>query len=170
MRDRTRTDPTRCSNALLRQAMRGVGQLYDEGLAPSGLRATQHGLLATVARLGAPTMGALADTLVMDLSGLVRTLRPLTRDGYLRLVPDARDRRVRLVALTPLGEAKLAETSRLWRAVQDRFEAAFGRERAAELRRVHAVLASREFRAAFLSGRAVDPPGGPTEAPGGPGA
>lgn len=139
-------DPALCSNALLRQAMRSLGQIYDDALAPSGLRATQHGLLATVARLDTPTMGALAEALVMDLSGLGHTLKPLTRDGYLRLEADPRDRRARRVVLTDLGRAKLRETTALWRGVQARFESALGRERAAELRALHAVLASRAFR------------------------
>ncbi|WP_132255733.1 MarR family winged helix-turn-helix transcriptional regulator [Methylobacterium segetis] len=141
-----RADPSLCSNAMLRQAMRSLGQIYDDALAPSGLRATQHGLLASVARLGTPTMGELAESLVMDLSGLGHTLKPLTRDGYLRLVPDLHDRRARRVSLTDLGRAKLGETTALWSGVQGRFEAAFGPERAAELRAVHALLASRAFR------------------------
>ncbi|MEA1833857.1 MarR family winged helix-turn-helix transcriptional regulator [Methylobacterium durans] len=151
-------DPSLCSNALLRQAMRSLGQIYDEALAPAGLRATQHGLLANVARMGTPTMGELADALVMDLSGLGHTLKPLTRDGYLRLVPDARDRRARRVILTDLGRSKLGETTALWRGVQERFEAAFGPERAAGLRAVHAVLASRAFRDRVAAG--ADPADG----------
>jgi DNA-binding MarR family transcriptional regulator len=145
-------DLGQCSNAVLRQAMRRLGQLYDDALAPSGLRATQHGLLATIQALGAPTMGELAERLVMDLSGLGHTLKPLARDGFIALVPDTRDRRARRVTLTDHGRAKLAETTRLWRGAQDRFEAAFGTERAAELRSVLRLLASQDFHDAFVAG------------------
>ncbi|WP_336490213.1 MarR family winged helix-turn-helix transcriptional regulator [Methylobacterium nigriterrae] len=155
------TDPSLCSNAVLRQAMRSLGQLYDDALAPSGLRATQHGLLATIAALGSPTMGALAEALVMDLSGLGHTLKPLARDGYVRLVPDERDRRARRVSLSDAGRAKLGETTALWRAAQDRFEAAFGPIEAAHLRRVLGHLASREFRDAFLAGSSARPSADP---------
>ncbi|MCJ2133060.1 MarR family winged helix-turn-helix transcriptional regulator [Methylobacterium sp. J-026] len=142
-------DPSTCSNAVLRQAMRRIGQLYDDALAPSGLRATQHGLLATVRTMGAPTMRELAERAVMDLSGLSHTLKPLTRDGYLQLVPDPRDRRARRITLTVKGENKLAETAKLWRGAQDRFEAVFGKERAVALKAELGFLISPAFQDAF---------------------
>ncbi|MFH6781547.1 MULTISPECIES: MarR family winged helix-turn-helix transcriptional regulator [Methylobacterium] len=144
--------PTRCSNAALRRATRSVGQLYDEALAPSGLRTTQYGLLATIRGLGSPTMGELAEAMVMDLSGLAHTLKPLTRDGYVSVVPDPRDRRARRIALTESGTAKLKAATPLWRAAQERFEAAFGPERAGRLRELLHELALPDFRAAFDAG------------------
>lgn len=156
-------NPALCNNAVLRQATRRIAQLYDDVLAPCGLRATQHGLLAYINRLGTPTMGVLAEAMVMDLSGLSRTLKPLTRDGYVTLAPDARDRRARRVALTRAGQDKLAESMVLWRAAQGRFEAAFGRDRAAEMRRVMSVLTSQAFQDAFRQAAVIfdpasDPP------------
>ncbi|WP_099900685.1 MarR family winged helix-turn-helix transcriptional regulator, partial [Methylobacterium frigidaeris] len=145
----------RCSNAALRRATRSVGQLYDDALAPSGLRTTQYGLLGMIRRLGTPTMGELADAMVMDLSGLAHTLKPLTRDGYVSVVPDPQDRRARRIALTPSGAAKLAEATPLWRAAQNRFEAVFGPERAGLLRDLLHELALPDFRAAFGM---LDPP------------
>ncbi|OAS20004.1 MarR family winged helix-turn-helix transcriptional regulator [Methylobacterium platani] len=141
--------PTRCSNAALRRATRSVGQLYDEALAPSGLRTTQYGLLATIRALGHPTMGELADAMVMDLSGLAHTLKPLTRDGYVSVVPDPQDRRARRIAVTEAGNAKLKQATPLWRAAQASFEAAFGAERAGLLRDLLHELALPDFRAAF---------------------
>jgi DNA-binding MarR family transcriptional regulator len=142
-------DPITCSNAVLRQAMRRIGQLYDDALAPSGLRATQHGLLATIRKMGSPTMRELAERAVMDLSGLSHTLKPLTRDGYVQLVPDPLDRRARRITLTEKGEAKLGETAKLWRGAQDRFETVFGTERAAALKSELRFLTSPEFQEAF---------------------
>ncbi|KMO32616.1 MarR family transcriptional regulator [Methylobacterium variabile] len=142
------TNPTRCSNAALRRATRRVGQLYDEALAPSGLRATQYGLLATIRSLGTPTMGELAEAMVMDLSGLAHTLKPLTRDGHVSVVPDPRDRRARRIALTAGGAAKLAEATPLWRSAQGHFDAAFGPERAGLLQDLLRQLASTELRLA----------------------
>lgn len=37
-----------CNNSMLRRASRMLGQVYDDALAPSGLRATQFGLLAQI--------------------------------------------------------------------------------------------------------------------------
>lgn len=144
-------DPALCNNAVLRQATRRLGQLYDDVLAPCGLRATQHGLLAYINRLGSPTMGELAEATVMDLSGLSRTLKPLSRDGYVVLVPDERDRRARRIGLTEAGRAKLGESMVLWRKAQDRFETAFGQDRAQEMRVVVGALTSEAFRDAFVA-------------------
>ena len=134
-----------CNNAVLRQASRRLTQIYDDALAPSGLRATQHALLANVWKLGTPTMGELANTIVMDLSALGHTLKPLERDGFVAVLRDEKDRRARRITLTDKGNAKLRETLELWKGVQDLFEEAFGRDRAAELRSVLRFLSSQEF-------------------------
>jgi len=42
-----------CTNNALRRAARRLGQLYDEALAPIGLKATQVGLLGEITRLSA---------------------------------------------------------------------------------------------------------------------
>lgn len=142
-------DPSRCNNLVLRQASRRMGQLYDDALAPAGLRATQYALLMQATHLREPTMRELADAMVMDLSALGHSLKPLTRDGFVELVADARDRRAKRVTLTPAGRARLEEARVLWRGVQDGFEAAFGAERAAELRSVLGFLASDAFSERF---------------------
>ncbi|MDR3461471.1 MAG: winged helix DNA-binding protein [Beijerinckiaceae bacterium] len=141
--------PLTCNNDALRKATRRLGQLFDDILQPSGLRATQSGLLRHIKQLNGPTMTQLADELVMDLSALGHTLKPLARDGYITLTPDARDRRAKRVKLTASGEAKVAETELLWRIAQTRFEAAFGQRKAEKFRKTLALLASSDFTEAF---------------------
>ncbi len=123
-------------------------QLYDEALSPCGLRTTQYGLLATIRGLGIPTMGELAEAMVMDLSGSAIPSSPwpgrLRRRGGGPARPPARR-----IALTEAGAAKLAEATPLWRDAQIRFEAAFGAERAALLRDLLHALALPDFRDAF---------------------
>jgi DNA-binding MarR family transcriptional regulator len=142
-----------CNNAALRQATRRMGQLYDDAIAPTGLRATQHGMLTQIDFMQQPTMRELAEALVMDLSALGHTLKPLMRDGLVELTPDENDRRAKRVRLTTMGKAKFQQALQLWRVVQGRFEAAFGRERAAELRSTLNFIASDEFVAAFRQKR-----------------
>lgn len=154
--------PAACSNDALRKATRRLGQLYDEALQPSGLRATQFGLLRHIKRLNAPTITELADELVMDLSALGHTLKPLARDGYVVLTSDARDRRAKRVNLTAVGEAKVAETDLLWRVAQTRFETAFGPRKAEKLRKALALLASSDFSEAFLSATKINRKGLPS--------
>jgi len=151
---KTDIDPNACNNAVLRQATRRMGQLYDEAVSPSGLKATQSSLLAHIHRLDGPTMRELAGAIIMDLSALSHTLKPLIRDKLVELEPDVDDRRMKRVLLTTQGRHKLAEAMRLWRTAQDSFEAAFGRKRAAELRKVLSFVASEEFGALFLANRA----------------
>ena len=123
-----------CNNALLRRATRKLGQFYDDVLAPSGLKATQQGLLYQIHVGNEPAMGAIAAALVMDLSALGHTLKPLIRDGFLETFADPDDRRVKRVRLTPLGLLKLDEAMKLWQVAQQRFEDLVGEEQAATLR------------------------------------
>jgi len=141
--------PSPCNNAMLRRASRMLGQVYDEELAASGLRTTQHSLLAQIDKMKGPTLRELAAEIVMDLSALGHTLKPLIRDRYVILVPDKDDRRVKHVTLTRSGKSKLKQTSKLWARAQQRFEAVFGDERAAQLRDVLGELSSETFRQAF---------------------
>ncbi|WP_298952655.1 MarR family winged helix-turn-helix transcriptional regulator [uncultured Methylobacterium sp.] len=145
------TQPHPCSNAALRRATRRLGQLYDDALAPTGLKATQFGLMGQIRLLDRPSMGELAAAMVMDLSALGHTLRPLTRDGLVALVVDPRDRRSRRVALTEAGEARFRAAFRLWRGAQARFEATLGTEKALLLRTLLDEIAAPPFAAAFAA-------------------
>lgn len=141
---------TRCNGTSLRRATRRVSQLYDAVLAPVGLKSTQRSILIAVSRLGSPGMGELAAALVLDRSALAHNLKPLERDGLLRVAPDATDRRSRRVTLTEAGEERLAQSKALWEQAQKRFETAFGKHEAAVLRETLARIASPEFAEAFL--------------------
>src|ERR1700744_324157 len=59
-----------CSCTALRKASRRVSQLYDEALAPCGLRTTQRAILNNIKRAGTPSIGVLAEALVMDRGAL----------------------------------------------------------------------------------------------------
>jgi DNA-binding MarR family transcriptional regulator len=149
MRQPDPKDPGGCNGAALRKATRRVSQLYDAVLAPCGLRASQRSMLINIERAGNPTMTELAHALVLDRSALAHNLKPLERDGYVVLVRDERDGRSRRVQLTPPGKRKLAESNRLWQLAQNRFESAYGPERAASLRAALADIFSDEFATAF---------------------
>ena len=123
-----------CNNATLRRAARKLGQFYDDAVAPSGLKATQQGLLYQIHATGEPTMGEIAAALIMDLSALGHTLKPLIRDGYVETVADRQDRRIRRVRLTMTGEKKLAEAMKLWQIAQQRLEDRIGADKAERLR------------------------------------
>ena len=141
--------PSSCSNAALRRATRRLGQLYDDVLKPSGLKATQFTLLSRLIRYGSPTMGILAAELVMDRSALSHTLAPLIARGLVRHAADPADRRSRRVSLTDKGRRTLDKAEGLWQQAEGKFESAFGAHAAIELRRLLDQIATPDFAAEF---------------------
>lgn len=117
-----------CACANLRKATRVVTQIYDEALAPSGLRCTQFTLLATTYLAGEQTMSGLAEKMVMDRTTLNRNVKPLVRDGLLEVVP-GEDNRTRLVRIGPWGHHALAEAYPLWEAAHSGVVEALGKDR-----------------------------------------
>ncbi|MGH8841265.1 MAG: MarR family winged helix-turn-helix transcriptional regulator [Advenella sp.] len=142
-------DPLVCNGAVLRKATRRVTQLYDSVLAPCKLSVSQRSALVHIERAGSPTMTELAHAMVLDRSALAHNIKPLERDGYVVQKRDASDGRSRRIELTDAGRTKLAESNLLWRAAQNSFEAAYGADRAAALRRSLAEIFSDEFADAF---------------------
>jgi DNA-binding MarR family transcriptional regulator len=126
--------PSVCNYGALRRATRGIGQLYDEALRETGINAAQYTLVNAISRLDAPTHGELAADMVMDLSALGHTLKPLIRDGWIEARKDEGDARKRRIALTKAGVAKRREAETLWRTAQSRFEALVGKGISKELR------------------------------------
>jgi DNA-binding MarR family transcriptional regulator len=132
-----------CNAGAVKKAARRLCLMYDAALAPTGLTSSQYGILSELHSRGAalPTVCELAQELVMDRSTLGQNLRPLERDEFVTLLTDPKDRRNRLIALTKLGIAKVNEGAKYWRIAQDRFEATFGKQEAADLRSVLFAIA-----------------------------
>lgn len=140
-----------CSSSSVRRASRQLGQLYADAMNLTDLRGTQFSLLSQIGQLQEPTQKALAQAMVMDLSALGHTLKPLIRDGLVKLVPDEKDRRARRVRLTPAGARRQAELVASWQEAQRRFDVVLGAEKSAELRRTLAYIASDEFAKAYAA-------------------
>jgi len=117
-----------CACANLRRAARAVTQVFDEALAPSGLRTTQFTLLVTNRLMGESTINELAERMAMDRTTLSRNLKPLARNGLLEVRP-GEDGRTRLVQITSAGERALEEAYPLWQQAQRETVSALGEER-----------------------------------------
>ncbi len=120
-------------------------------LAPHGLRISQYAVLARLQAEGPRGIQALADALAMDRTTLGRALRPLERDGLVRLARNPADARQRCLALTAQGRERLDQARPAWATAQAHFEHGFGAERAAQLR---ADLAGAATTAATILGPA----------------
>jgi DNA-binding MarR family transcriptional regulator len=149
-----------CTNTVLRRASRRLGNLYDDALAPSGLKATQLAVLSEIQRWAtanggeAPTLQELAGKLAIQISALTHALRPLVRDGLIVLQPDEQDGRTKRAALTTAGEARFGEALEYWATVNQRVEAVLGPESAATLRALADLVASDEFLTAYIGSQA----------------
>lgn len=145
-----------CTNTALRLAARRLGNLYDEALAPVGLKATQVSLLTETTRMTAanggkaPTLQDLAAKLAIQISALTHALKPLIRDGLVELQADELDRRTKRAVLTPAGTELLQEAIVHWGTANRRVEEVLGAEAAASLRTVADYVASDEFLSAYL--------------------
>ena len=108
---KAKTDTQRCYCIALRQAALAVTDFYDRALGTSGLTVNQYALLASVLKTSPCSVSALAKTMRLERTTLVRNIKPLVAGGLLEdLSPQgARDKQL---VLTALGMERLAKASR----------------------------------------------------------
>jgi DNA-binding MarR family transcriptional regulator len=121
-----------CVCATLRMTTRAVARLYDQELAPLGLRTTQYSILARLEVEGPMPIGHLAARLAMDRTTLSREAAPLVRAGLVE-EEAGEDRRRRMLTLSPEGRARLEAARPAWREAQRRVRAELGYDRVEEL-------------------------------------
>jgi DNA-binding MarR family transcriptional regulator len=134
-----------CNCFAVRSAARHVTQLYDQFLAPVGLRTTQFSILTKLKRKGPLTINALATDMILDRSTLGRNVQPVERDGLIAIEADASDRRAKVIRLTAAAEKRLQAALAPWSQAQTRFETSFGRKRSAEMRATMRAVAASPF-------------------------
>ena len=127
-----------CTCLRMRRATRRVTQRYDHALEPTGLTASQFGLLgylhgASSAPAHASSIGAIAEWLGMDPTTLNRNLKPLLAKGMVKNAIDPADGRIRIVRVTEKGLRTLREALPRWRDAQADVEKAIGAKSIAEL-------------------------------------
>lgn len=126
-----------CIAAAMRAASRRLTLLYDEVMAPTGLRVTQFNILSELERRASepPTVSELAEILVIERSALGQTLRTLVKDGLVVLGRDRGDSRRRPVRLTDAGRKAAVLARPYWERAHAQFLRFFGDDDAlAELR------------------------------------
>jgi DNA-binding MarR family transcriptional regulator len=124
-------EPCLCTG--LRQAALAVTQIYDEALAPSGLKITMFRLLRRISEAGQPTISELARIVDLDRSTLGRNLKVLERLGYIELA-GGQDERSKIVGLTGKGKTRFEKALPLWAKAQRSMQSRLGDERAAVFR------------------------------------
>lgn len=100
----------------VQRAARSLARRFDVALRPVGLTSGQFSLLMSLNRPEPPNMAQVAALLAMDRTTLTANLKPLERSGLVESRAGAKDRRQRVVALTPAGRAALAAAVPIWEA------------------------------------------------------
>ena len=116
-----------CACAATRLAARVLTGVYDQELRPSGLQATQFGLLAALDRDAGASQEQLARWLAMDQSTLSRNLKGLARKHWVthEVLPGTRSARYHATAA---GRAALTRARPAWQRAQKRVERAMGND------------------------------------------
>lgn len=112
----------------LRWVTRSVTQFFDAELRRRGIRPTQTPILGALAARTDWNMKTLSDWLGMERTTLVRNLRPLERDGLIRVTSAGRGGRVELT-ITDKGRKAMAKIYPVWRAAQEKVVETLGAQR-----------------------------------------
>ena len=88
----------------VQRAARALARLFDDALRPVGLTNGQFSLMMSLNRPEPPPMGPVATLLAMDQTTLTAALKPLQRRGWVNVTQNAKDKRRRLLSLTPEGQ------------------------------------------------------------------
>ena len=91
-------------------------------LKPAGLTSGQFSLLMSLNRPQPPNLSSVAALLAMDRTTLTANLKPLERRRLVKTMADPKDRRARLLQLTPNGRAVLAVAVPIWRHLHAEIE------------------------------------------------
>lgn len=115
-----------CAAGTLRRASRSLARLYDAHLTRAGLTTTQFSILKALERNGGSApLAELNEELVFERTSLYRALAPLRR-ARLVTIGSGRDRRVKVVALTPRARRRIGAAMPHWRAAQRAVVGRFG--------------------------------------------
>ncbi|RXT53798.1 MarR family transcriptional regulator [Bosea sp. Tri-44] len=107
----------------VQRAARALARLFDEALRPFDLTNQQFSLLMSLNRPEPPPIGPVASLLGMDRTTLTAALKPLERRGLVVVAAGEKDRRSRLLAITPEGIALLARAMPIWQRTHDEVDA-----------------------------------------------
>ncbi|HEY3887537.1 MAG TPA: MarR family transcriptional regulator [Caulobacteraceae bacterium] len=123
------------------RAARALARRFDEALRPAGLTNGQFSLLMALNRPEPAPMSEIAVLLGADRTTLTAALKPLVRRGLAEIGADAGDSRVRRIALTAEGRARLAAALPHWTSTHAALEAELADADPARLRRGLLALA-----------------------------
>lgn len=117
--------PATCMGLHIRRASRILTQAYDAALRPTGLVVNQFTFLVAIHLFEPVAITRLAQELCADQTTVTRNIKLLEKQRFVAIAPGD-DRRIKLVSLTPEGQAVLAAAMPLWQQVQAELRQRFG--------------------------------------------
>ena len=124
--DMTSVENCACFN--VRRISRAITQFFDAEVRRHGLRPTQTPILGALQAKNGWGMAELSEWLGMERTTLLRSLRPLQRDGLVRAKGGGRGGHLEL-EITNKGRTALAKLLPAWRSAQDKVVAILGKKR-----------------------------------------
>ena len=112
----------------LRWVTRAVTQFYDAEMRRHGIRPTQGSILASLQTRNSWNMAELSDWLGMERTTLVRNLRPLQRDGFVKTIGGGRGNRVE-VMIRSKGRKQIEKLTPAWKSAQNAVVKTLGEKR-----------------------------------------
>ena len=104
------------------RAARALARRFDDALRPAGLTSGQFSLLMSLNRPEPPSIAQVAALLTMDRTTLTANLKPLERRGLVEVRTHDRDKRRRILGLTPSGRTLLAAAVPIWQRTHHAIE------------------------------------------------
>jgi MarR family transcriptional regulator for hemolysin len=104
---------------LLADASRLIRKLADRRLATIGLTRAQWQALGNLRRMGPLTQAALAEIMEVETATIARLIDRLEAAGWIERKPEANDRRVKLVSMTPKATAIMDEVGVIGQKLRD---------------------------------------------------
>lgn len=129
-----------CLCLAAQRAARVLARRFDALFAPLGITNGQFSMMCALMGTWGPKLSELAAFLAMDQTTVTAAVRTLERKGFLALVADAADGRVRRPRLTDAGRAVVVRAIPLWRAEHAAVQAEVRGADARELARVLSQL------------------------------
>lgn len=120
---------TNCYCVNLRRTASIVTNIYDKYLEPANVTLTQYCILSNLEKMDGCSVSALADSIGLERTTLVRTLKPLTVRGFVSDIsePGTRSRKMHL---TKKGKDIVVQAKPLWLQAQTEVEKKLGKENA----------------------------------------
>jgi len=118
--------PCVCFN--LRKSARAITQVYDNMFRPIGLRVSQLAIINSVRIIGPLTVLELAEAIATDRTTVTRNIKPLARDGYIK-VQTGVDRRSKEIVVTEKGKAIADKAMGIWKKYNDKIIKKMGKAR-----------------------------------------